>query len=175
MKKNKTTVNAILLPDLKTAREVFTILHRQGIEADDINLLLSNQIYRGERPTANNGFFVENGEAKIKESAETGAVIGSAGGFIVGLTALTVPGIGPLLLAGSVLMTTLTGGVVGGVAGGLFGIMMDFGVPENQARTLVKGVEEGKVMLFVETNKLSKNDLERALAEKADYILQTRS
>ena len=77
------------------------------------------------------------------------------------------------LLAGSVLVTTLTGGVMGGVAGGLFGIMMDFGVPEDQARTLVKGVEQGKVMLFVETDKLSKSELERALVDKADYILQT--
>ena len=152
---------------------MFNILSRKGIKAEDINLLLSNQIYRGEKPTASNGFFVKDGRANIKESSETGAVIGSAGGFLVGLTTLTVPGIGPLLLAGSVLVTTLTGGVMGGVAGGLFGIMMDFGVPEDQARTLVKGVEQGKVMLFVETDKLSKSELERALVDKADYILQT--
>lgn len=78
--------------------------------------------------------------------ATTGAAIGGIGGLLVGLGALAVPGVGPIVAAGP-LIAALTGAGVGAVAGGLIGALTDIGVPEEDASYYAEGVRRGGTLV----------------------------
>lgn len=90
--------------------------------------------------------------------AGVGALVGGLGGLLIGLGALTIPGIGPVLAAGP-LAAALTGlagagvgAVAGGVAGGLIGALVDMGVPEDTAGAYVEGIRRGGNLVTVKTD-----------------------
>src|SRR5690606_38716981 len=85
--------------------------------------------------------------------AGIGAVLGGLGGLLVGLGALTIPGIGPVIAAGP-LAAALTGlagagagAVAGGVTGGLIGALTGLGVPEENAQYYAEGIRRGGVLV----------------------------
>jgi stress response protein YsnF len=71
-------------------------------------------------------------------------------GLVIGLTALAVPGIGPVLAAGP-LATALVGAGVGAAAGGMIGALTDLGIPEEHAHYYSEGVRRGGVLVTVAT------------------------
>ncbi len=94
---------------------------------------------------------------KADEGAAAGAVTGTAlgglGGLLVGLGALAIPGIGPVMLAGAgatALATTLTGAGIGAAAGGLLGALIGLGIPEERARVYNDRVSRGDYLVIVD-------------------------
>ncbi|MBE9064557.1 YsnF/AvaK domain-containing protein [cf. Phormidesmis sp. LEGE 11477] len=84
--------------------------------------------------------------------AITGGAIGGVGGLLVGLGALAIPGIGPILLAGAeatAIATTLAGGAIGAAAGGLVGALIGLGIPEERARVYNDRVASGEYLVMV--------------------------
>ena len=59
----------------------------------------------------------------------TGAIVGGALGWLAGIGALAIPGVGPFIAAGPI-MAALAGGAVGGAVGGFTGALIGFGMPE---------------------------------------------
>jgi stress response protein YsnF len=90
----------------------------------------------------------------VKEGAATGAgigaVIGGLGGLLVGVGALAIPGIGPVLAAGPI-AAALAGAGVGAATGGLIGALVDAGIPEEEANLYAEGVRRGGTMVTVTT------------------------
>lgn len=93
---------------------------------------------------------------KADEGAATGAVTGGAlggiGGLLVGLGALAIPGIGPILLAGAeatAIATTLAGAGIGAAAGGLIGALIGLGIPEEKAKVYNDRVKGGSFLVIV--------------------------
>lgn len=90
--------------------------------------------------------------------AGIGAVIGGLGGILIGLGALTIPGIGPVLAAGplaaaiSGLAGAGAGAVAGGITGGLIGALVDMGVPEENAQYFAEGIRRGGTLVTVRTS-----------------------
>lgn len=85
--------------------------------------------------------------------ALTGGILGGATGLLVGLGALAIPGVGPVLLAGEVataLATTLAGGAIGAAAGGLIGALIGLGIPEERARAYNDRVSRGHYLVLVD-------------------------
>ena len=80
------------------------------------------------------------------EGAGFGAIIGGLTGLLVSLSALAIPGIGPVLVAGPV-VATLIGAGVGAVTGGLIGALVDMGVPEEEAGYYAEGVRRGGTLV----------------------------
>jgi hypothetical protein len=71
----------------------------------------------------------------------------------VGLGAIAIPGIGPVMLAGATataLATTLSGTAIGAVAGGLIGALIGLGIPEDRARVYSDRVSRGDYLVMVE-------------------------
>jgi hypothetical protein len=104
---------------------------------------------------------------KADEGASTGAltggVLGGATGLLVGLGALAIPGVGPIVLAGEIataIATTVAGGAIGAAAGGLIGALVGLGIPEERAKTYNDRVSRGHYLVMVEGN-----DAEIARAE----------
>jgi len=78
----------------------------------------------------------------------TGAVIGGALGWLTGIGALAIPGVGPFIAAGpivSLLAGLGAGSVIGGVAGALIGM----GIPEYEAKRYEGRIKEGGILLSV--------------------------
>ena len=74
----------------------------------------------------------------VVRGAEKGSLVGGALGALAGLTALTIPVVGPILAAGPITAAiggAAVGGVVGGLAGGS-GALTRIGVPRNAAPRL---------------------------------------
>lgn len=88
-----------------------------------------------------------------KAGATAGAVTGGLIGLIGSLTALSIPGIGPIVAGGTIaalLGDALVGGAIGAAAGGLVGGLVGLGVPEEQARVYNDRLLRGEYLVFVE-------------------------
>ncbi|MBD2743964.1 general stress protein [Coleofasciculus sp. FACHB-1120] len=89
--------------------------------------------------------------------AAAGAIAGGAVGGLVGilgaLSALAVPGFGPVLAGGaiaSILGDAIIGGAVGAATGGIAGALMGLGIPEEQAKVYNHRVSQGDYLVIVE-------------------------
>src|SRR5207342_1749946 len=78
----------------------------------------------------------------------TGAVLGGALGWLAGVGALAIPGVGPFIAAGPI-MAALAGVGVGGAVGGLIGALVGMGIPEYEAKRYEGRVKDGGVLLSV--------------------------
>jgi uncharacterized membrane protein len=79
----------------------------------------------------------------------TGEALGGLGGFILGISAIALPGIGPAVGAG-ILLATLAGAGLGAVTGGLVGALVVQGVQEDAAREYEQHVGRGSILLSVQ-------------------------
>lgn len=85
--------------------------------------------------------------------AVTGGTLGTIAGLPVGLGTLTIPGVGPILLAGataSTLATTLAGGAIGATTGLLVGALASLGIPEERAMVYNNYVAKGYYLLIID-------------------------
>jgi hypothetical protein len=101
--------------------------------------------------------------------AGTGAVLGGAMGWLVGIGALAIPGLGPFIAAGPI-MAALAGAGVGGAVGGITGALIGMGIPEYEAKRYEGRVKDGGILLSVhcdtsEWKKRAKEILERTGAQ----------
>ncbi|MFQ4135346.1 hypothetical protein PGN35_003415 [Nodosilinea sp. PGN35] len=83
--------------------------------------------------------------------AATGGLLGGVTGLLVGLGTLTIPGLGPALLAGeaAIVITTLIGGAAGAAAGGLLGALIGLGIPKHRATRYRDRVAQGDYLVMV--------------------------
>jgi hypothetical protein len=101
--------------------------------------------------------------------AGTGAVLGGAMGWLVGVGALAIPGLGPFIAAGPI-MAALAGAGVGGAVGGITGALIGMGIPEYEAKRYEGRVKDGGILISIhcdssEWKKRAKDILERTGAQ----------
>ena len=118
-----------------------------GIARDNIGLVAADT--KGEYTTKTGTLSDEMSGAAT--GASTGAILGGLGGLLVGLGALVIPGVGPLIAAGP-LATTLVGAGIGAATGGLLGALVDAGVPEDEANYYAEGVRRGGILVTVQAD-----------------------
>jgi uncharacterized protein (TIGR02271 family) len=139
-----------LYDDIATARRVVEELAAAGFERGDISLVANNQTTGTTTTGATGG----NGEA-VAEGAAGGALVGGAlgglGGLLLGLGALAIPGIGPVVAAGPI-VAGLTGAGIGAAVGGLTGALVNWGVPEAEAEFYAEGVRRGGTLVAVKSD-----------------------
>lgn len=90
--------------------------------------------------------------SKAPEGAATGgaggAIVGGTLGWLLGIGALAIPGLGPFIAAGPIMAALAgvgAGAAIGGVAGGLIGV----GIPEYEAKRYEGRVKAGGILLSV--------------------------
>ncbi len=122
-----------------------------GFIASDISVLLPDT--KGSQEFAHvKGTKAPEGAAT---GASTGIVIGGALGWLVGIGALAIPGVGPLIAAGPI-VSALAGAGIGSTLGGISGALIGLGIPEYEAKRYEGMVLEGGILLSVhaETSRL---------------------
>ena len=95
--------------------------------------------------------------------------MGGGLGWLAGIGALAIPGLGPFIAAGPI-MAALAGAGVGGAVGGLTGALVGMGIPEYEAKRYEGRVKDGGILLSVhsdssEETKRAKDILERTGAQ----------
>jgi hypothetical protein len=78
----------------------------------------------------------------------SGAALGGALGWLAGIGALAIPGLGPFIAAGPI-MAALAGAGVGGAVGGVAGALIGMGIPEYEAKRYEGRVKDGGILLSV--------------------------
>ncbi len=110
-----------------------------------------------------------SGAEAAKDIVGKGA-LGGGIGALLGVAALAIPGVGPLVGAGAIAATAaggaaLTGTAVGAAAGAIAGALEDHGVSKEDAAYYEREMEKGGVMVSVDT------DHARMTTEQANEIL----
>ena len=99
--------------------------------------------------------FAHKKETKAPEGATTGAttgaVIGGGLGWLAGIGALAIPGLGPFIAAGPI-MAALAGVGVGGAVGGIAGALIGMGIPEYEAKRYEGRIKDGGILLSVHSD-----------------------
>lgn len=131
------------------AQDAVRSLVDTGFSRSDISLVASDPT--GEYAKSNVVTSTEPDTTSYTAAgAGTGAVLGGIGGLLVGIGALSIPGIGPVIAAGPI-VTTLLGAGVGAAAGGLIGVLIDAGIPEDEAHYYAEGLRRGGAVVTVTT------------------------
>jgi len=128
------------------AIKIASDLKSAGFMPDDISALFPDKT--GTRD------FAHEQHTKAPEGAAVGAgsgvVLGGALGWLVGIGALAIPGVGPLIAAGPI-MATLAGAGVGAATGGLTGAFVGMGMPELEAKQYEGKIRDGNILISVHT------------------------
>jgi len=111
--------------------------------------------------------------------AGTGVVIGGTMGWLLGIGALAIPGLGPFIAAGPI-MAALAGAGVGGAVGGITGALVGMGIPEYEAKRYEGRVKGGGILLSVHSDssqetKRAKQILEATGAQDISSTSETSS
>lgn len=126
------------------ALEAVEALRVAGIRPDDISVLLPDNV-----GTKDIGY---EKHTKAPEHATAGAagggVLGGALGWLLGIGALAIPGVGPFVAAGPI-MAALAGLGAGTIIGGLTGALTGLGVPEYEAKRYEGRIRSGGALLSV--------------------------
>lgn len=78
----------------------------------------------------------------------SGAAVGSGLGWLAGIGALAIPGVGPFIAAGPI-MAALAGASIGGAVGGITGALIGLGIPEYEAKRFAGLVKDGGILMSV--------------------------
>src|SRR3954470_23221351 len=130
--------------DRATAENAVDTLRQDGFRNTDISVLFPDNVGTKD--------FAHEKNTKAPEGtatgATTGAIIGGGLGWLAGIGALAIPGLGPFIAAGPI-MAALAGVGAGGAIGGVTGALIGMGIPEYEAKRYEGRVKEGGILLSV--------------------------
>lgn len=133
-----------IYPNRVAVEEAVDQLRAAGFRSTDVSVLFSDN--QGTKD------FAHEKNTKAPEGAATGVAAGGlAGGvlgWLTGIGALAIPGLGPLIAAGPIVAALAGAGALGAV-GGMIGALAGMGVPEYEAKRYEGRVREGGVLLSV--------------------------
>jgi heat induced stress protein YflT len=133
-----------IYPSYELAEAAVDSLKAEGFRATDISVLLPENVGTKDLAHAKASKAPEGASA----GAGSGAVIGGTLGWLAGIGALTIPGIGPLLAAGPIVAALAGAGAVGAI-GGVAGALIGMGIPEYEAKRYEGRVRKGGILLSV--------------------------
>jgi hypothetical protein len=135
-------------------------LKSAGFSNNDISVLFPDKM--GTRD------FAHEQHTKAPEGATvgagTGAVLGGALGWLVGIGSLAIPGVGPFIAAGPI-MAALAGAGVGAATGGVAGGLIGMGMPEYEAKRYEGKVKDGNILMSVHTQDSKERDRAKEIFE----------
>jgi len=148
---------------IQVAHDVANNLISAGYSRNDISIVANDKNneyaqYAGDGSIES----TNNSGEEVAAGAGIGAAIGGFGGLLIGLGALAIPGIGPVIAAGP-LLAALTGAGVGAVTGGIVGALADLGIPDEEAHIYSEGLRRGNVLVIAQVPDTSASAVTRIM------------
>ncbi len=144
------------------AERIVTDLRTAGFNSSDISALFPDK--EGTRD------FAHEQNTKAPEGAATGVgaggLLGGTLGWLAGIGALAIPGVGPLIAAGPI-MAALSGAAVGAALGGVTGALVGMGIPEYEAKRYEGKVRDGNILISVHTEDSNERSRAQEIFERA--------
>lgn len=136
-------------------------LRAAGFMESEISLVMSGG--------AEGDIGVEGG-TKASEGAVTGGgsgmLLGGALGWMAGIGALAIPGLGPFIAAGPI-MAALSGAAIGSAAGGLTGGLIGMGFSEYEAKEYEGYLRGGNALISVRVANSEETDRAKQIMDDA--------
>src|SRR5258707_14093431 len=130
--------------DRTSVENAVDVLRQENFRNTDISVLFPEN--QGTKD------FAHEKNTKAPEGAATGAgsgaVLGGTLGWLTGIGALAIPGLGPFIAAGPIL-AALAGVGAGGVVGGIAGALIGMGIPEYEAKRYEGRIKKGGILVSV--------------------------
>ena len=130
------------------AERAVSQLRQAGVQDSAISVIAQQD--DGKTAVATDG----SGEEVAKDVIGT-AALGAGAGTLLGIAALAIPGVGPLVAAGAIASAAipgaaLTGMAIGAAAGGLGGMLKDHGISGDDADYYEDRINQGGVFVSVD-------------------------
>ena len=129
------------------AEAIVSDLKKAGFSDNDISVLFPDKTGTKD--------FAHEQHTKAPEGAVTGAstlgMVGGALGWLAGIGALAVPGVGVFIAAGPI-MAALSGAAVGAAVGGIGGALIGMGIPEYEAKRYEGKIRQGNILISVHSD-----------------------
>lgn len=132
------------------ANKAFLELLDEGFDKDEVTFAAREDVFSKIMDTSDGD--------DLKEGVAAGATVGGLVGLAAGVGAITIPGVGPLITAGS-LASILGSTVAGAAGGGLVGALVDMGMDRSTAETYIEGIEKGGVVIAVTVDDDNEGDV----------------
>lgn len=136
-------------------------LKAEGFRNTDISVLLPENVGNKDLKTEK----ATKAPEGATTGAGTGALLGGTLGWLAGIGALAIPGLGPFIAAGPI-MGLLAGAGAGGALGGVTGALIGMGIPEYEAKRYEGRVKEGGSLLSVHCDSSDWVDRAKRLLEQ---------
>jgi hypothetical protein len=120
------------------------LLRSRGFRATDVSVLWPQNI--GTKDLGHR--MATKAPEGAAAGAGSGAVVGGALGWLIGIGAIAVPGVGPLMAAGPI-VAALAGAGAAGAVGGVTGALVGYGIPEYEAKRYEGRIRKGGILLSV--------------------------
>ena len=125
------------------AERAVSQLRQAGVQDSSISVIA--QRGEGDSAVTTDG----NGEEVAKDVIGT-AALGAGAGTLLGIAALAIPGVGPLIAAGAIASAAIPGAAIGAAAGGVTGLLKDHGVSGEDAGYYEERINQGGVFVSVD-------------------------
>lgn len=163
---------AALFESLEDADDAVTALRALDIPAENLHAVARENVVEEELRVE--GMTLEPEEEvhadEVAEGAGAGivggGVVGGLLGLMVGLGAITVPGIGAAFAAGSIgaaIAGAAGGAGVGAPVGAIIGAMLELSIPEDEAHVFAEGVRRGGILVIAESEEEMVEDVRQIL------------
>ncbi len=147
-------------------------LNSTGIPKQSLSIIVRDD-EKAKDLTAETGVKTAKGAAA---GAGIGAIAGGLAGLALATSAVVLPGIGAVLIAGPLAATLGIGGAAAGAAaGGVVGTMVGLGASNEEAAKYEEAVRKGDVLLGVATNDDNSAGVERTLEAHSARSVKTVS
>jgi hypothetical protein len=140
----KNTAAFGIYPTFESVQTAVDALRTAGFRRTDISVLFPENVGSKDLSHVKASKAPEGAAA----GAASGAVIGGALGWLAGIGAIAIPGLGPFIAAGPI-VAALAGAGAAGAAGGITGALVGFGIPEYEAKRYEGRVKHGGILLSV--------------------------
>jgi len=157
---SKNTAVFGIYPTRTAVEAAVASLNTAGFRATDISILMPENI--GNKDLAHEKSSKSPEGATI--GAVSGVVVGGALGWLAGIGALAIPGLGPFIAAGPI-MAALAGLGAGGTIGGFAGALIGLGMPEYEAKRYEGRVRNGGILLSVHCDNSDWTDRAKKIME----------
>lgn len=141
------------------AEQALRELQNIGIPREQISIIARDEVLR-ERVLGE-----ESQAQHVGAGAVGGTAVGGLGGLLIGLSAITIPGLGPIVTTGTILTaigSTAAGAGIGAATGGIIGALTSAGIPEMDAHVYAESIRRSNIVVTAEAQEEQAQQVQQA-------------